>query len=96
MFRLGKEEGFLLQHFAGQVTYSVKGFLDKNNDTIHHDLLDLIHSSKKRVMSEMFTKYSSDSGEGDVVDPTSNRRFKSVSARFQMQLTGLMVFFNSH
>jgi myosin heavy subunit len=41
--KLNKDEGYLINHFAGQVTYNTFGFLDKNNDTIHDDLTKLLY-----------------------------------------------------
>jgi len=32
---------FRLKHYAGDVTYSVKGFLDKNNDLLFRDLKEV-------------------------------------------------------
>ena len=33
---------FRLLHFAGDVTYNIKGFLDKNNDLLFRDLKEVI------------------------------------------------------
>lgn len=33
---------FTVKHFAGDVTYNVHGFLDKNNDSLQEDLLELM------------------------------------------------------
>ena len=35
---------FRLLHFAGDVTYNVKGFLDKNNDLLFRDLKEVGHT----------------------------------------------------
>ena len=32
---------FRLLHFAGDVTYNIKGFLDKNNDLLFRDLKEV-------------------------------------------------------
>lgn len=36
---------FTIRHFAGDVTYTVAGFLDKNNDSLQEDLLELMMCS---------------------------------------------------
>ena len=33
---------FRLKHFAGDVTYNTKGFLDKNNDLLFRDLKEVL------------------------------------------------------
>lgn len=46
--RLKDEEAFIVLHFAGHVCYETEGFLEKNNDTIHDELL-----SVPRVISSL-------------------------------------------
>ena len=35
---------FRIKHYAGSVTYSVVGFIDKNKDTLFQDFKRLLHS----------------------------------------------------
>lgn len=88
--KLNKDEGFIVKHFAGEVCYTVSGFLDKNNDTLHDDLLQLLFQSKKPFMKEIFPTV-----EDDDASTTGNRRFKSVSSKFQQQLASLMEQLNN-
>ena len=43
--RFGNDGRFTLKHFAGSVTYQVAGFLDKNNDALQEDLMELMECS---------------------------------------------------
>ena len=45
---LARDE-FRLVHYAGEVTYCVKGFLDKNNDLLYRDLKEAMTSASNRV-----------------------------------------------
>jgi myosin heavy subunit len=40
--RFGTKDIFIVKHFAGDVSYSVSGFMDKNNDALQEDLLTLM------------------------------------------------------
>lgn len=41
---LAFNENFLINHYAGEVIYSVNGFIDKNNDTLFQDLKRLMYN----------------------------------------------------
>jgi hypothetical protein len=43
--RLTEDEAFVVRHFAGEVLYETHRFLDKNNDTIHDELIDVLAES---------------------------------------------------
>ncbi|XP_071825840.1 unconventional myosin-Ib-like isoform X2 [Apostichopus japonicus] len=45
---------FRLKHYAGAVTYSVDGFIDRNNDLLFRDLSQLMYSCKNQLTKEMF------------------------------------------
>lgn len=44
---------FRLLHYAGEVTYSVEGFLDKNNDLLYRDLKEVMTSSSNRITKDV-------------------------------------------
>ncbi|XP_022531702.2 unconventional myosin-VIIa isoform X1 [Astyanax mexicanus] len=48
------ETHFGIQHFAGVVQYETKGFLEKNRDSLHSDIIQLVHSSKNKFIKQIF------------------------------------------
>lgn len=42
---------FQIKHYAGQVWYSVDGFLDKNRDALRPDIVELLASSREPLVS---------------------------------------------
>ncbi|XP_034286414.1 unconventional myosin-Ig isoform X1 [Pantherophis guttatus] len=45
---------FRIKHYAGDVTYSVEGFLDKNKDTLFQDFKRLLYNSADPILQEMW------------------------------------------
>jgi len=45
---------FRLKHYAGDVTYDVKGFLDKNKDTLFSDLINCMQASSDKLVQGLF------------------------------------------
>nr|XP_060638727.1 unconventional myosin-Ig [Anolis sagrei ordinatus] len=45
---------FCIKHYAGDVTYSVEGFLDKNKDTLFQDFKRLMYNSADPVLQQMW------------------------------------------
>ncbi|KAF5286700.1 hypothetical protein FQA39_LY16183 [Lamprigera yunnana] len=50
---LGRDE-FRLVHYAGDVTYNINGFLEKNNDLLYRDLKDAMSKSSNHIISTVF------------------------------------------
>lgn len=42
-------QDFRLVHYAGNVTYNIKGFLDKNNDLLFRDLREVMSTTKNSI-----------------------------------------------
>uniref|UniRef100_A0A673HFY7 Myosin IHa n=1 Tax=Sinocyclocheilus rhinocerous TaxID=307959 RepID=A0A673HFY7_9TELE len=63
---------FRLLHYAGEVTYCVVGFIDKNNDLLYKNIKDVIRLSKNPIIQQCFP-----ATEGD-----SRRRPETVSPLF--------------
>jgi myosin-1 len=52
---MGRNE-FKLRHYAGDVQYSVRGFLDKNNDLLFRDAKEAASLSKNSIMQLLFPR----------------------------------------
>lgn len=50
---------FTIRHYAGDVTYNVDGFLDKNKDSLYNDLIMLAQSSQNRFAASLFPEDAS-------------------------------------
>ncbi|MBN3313878.1 MYO7A protein, partial [Atractosteus spatula] len=74
------ETQFGISHFAGVVYYETKGFLEKNRDTLHGDIIQLVHSSKNKFIKQIF--------QADVA--MTRKRSPTLSSQFKRSLELLM------
>ncbi|CAK9869416.1 unnamed protein product [Sphagnum jensenii] len=92
-FKGERSKAFRICHYAGEVMYETSGFLEKNRDLLHADLLQLLASCDS-FLPQLF---AASIGEGSQKVPTPNRRVngtesqkQSVAAKFKGQLNKLM------
>ncbi|XP_016402939.1 myosin VIIAa [Sinocyclocheilus rhinocerous] len=77
------ETQFGIQHFAGVVCYETRGFLEKNRDTLHGDIIQLVHSSKNKFIKQIF--------QADVaMGAETRKRSPTLSSQFKRSLELLM------
>uniref|UniRef100_A0A803VBG2 Myosin VIIA n=1 Tax=Ficedula albicollis TaxID=59894 RepID=A0A803VBG2_FICAL len=76
------ETQFGINHFAGIVYYETKGFLEKNRDTLHGDIIQLVHSSKNKFIKQIF--------QADVAQRKTRKRSPTLSSQFKRSLELLM------
>jgi myosin XV len=95
-FSVGAQE-FGINHYAGQVWYTVDGFLEKNRDALRHDVLELLSSSNEPLVEEITRQLKAQRDHGKSLPRGSNGRFvtmkprtPTVSARFSDSLQNLM------
>ncbi|KAL4657338.1 unconventional myosin-Ic-like isoform X1 [Arapaima gigas] len=76
---LGRDE-FRLLHYAGEVNYSVNGFLDKNNDLLFRNLKEVMCQSENRILTQCFERE----------ELTDKKRPETTATQFKNSLTKLM------
>ncbi|KAJ3589043.1 hypothetical protein NHX12_009891 [Muraenolepis orangiensis] len=77
------ETQFGIQHFAGVVHYETRGFLQKNRDSLHTDIIQLVHSSKNKFIKQIF--------QADVaMGAETRKRSPTLSSQFKRSLEMLM------
>ncbi|XP_024403089.1 myosin-3 isoform X2 [Physcomitrium patens] len=92
-FKVEREKAFRVCHYAGEVVYETNGFLEKNRDLLHSDLLQLLTSCD----CELPQLFGASIGDGAQKLLSPNRRAngtesqkQSVAAKFKGQLYKLM------
>lgn len=50
-----QKPSFGVRHYAGEVTYQVEGFLDKNRDTVRQDILEVMEGSGNSLVAHLFS-----------------------------------------
>ena len=54
---------FTIQHYAGQVQYDVKGFLEKNGDYLSPEIISLLRQSEISLIRSLFRTQLTKIGE---------------------------------
>ncbi|PIO64573.1 myosin head, partial [Teladorsagia circumcincta] len=81
-----KFDEFRVTHYAGDVTYSVNGFMDKNRDTLFQDLKRLLFNSKSGLLHSLFPDGSKSVTEVNRRPPTAGYLFKNSMLTLVAQL----------
>ncbi|KAM8810443.1 unconventional myosin-Ig [Eudromia elegans] len=74
---------FRIKHYAGDVTYSVEGFLDKNKDALFQDYKRLLYNSADPVLRAMWPD-----GEQSITEVT--KRPLTAATRFKNSIVALV------
>uniref|UniRef100_A0A8B9CVL9 Myosin X n=1 Tax=Anser brachyrhynchus TaxID=132585 RepID=A0A8B9CVL9_9AVES len=80
---------FGIRHYAGEVLYDVRGFLEKNRDTFRDDILNMLKDSRLDFIYDLFERVCSRSSEETLKMGTQRRR-PTVSSQFRDSLHSLM------
>lgn len=79
---LGIQDGFQVKHYAGEVAYATKGWIDKNNDALVPEVEALLASSEKQLVKDL--------SDTEAADPHSGERLRSVGREYMTNLSNLM------
>jgi myosin-1 len=77
---------FRLKHFAGDVTYQVQGFIDKNRDTLFQDLKRLLYNSSNPALKAMWPEGGEDIHKVHKRPMTAGKTFKISMTELVAQL----------
>ncbi|XP_032801914.2 unconventional myosin-X-like [Petromyzon marinus] len=80
---------FGIKHYAGEVLYDVRGFLEKNRDTFRDDLLNVLRESGIDFIYDLFERVSGGGGE-ETLKAGAKQRRPTVSSQFKDSLHSLM------
>ncbi|KAI3634227.1 hypothetical protein MIR68_007831 [Amoeboaphelidium protococcarum] len=72
---------FRITHYAGVVTYTVKGFLEKNSDKLYRDVLFVLNTSSKAFVRDLFP-------ESERLDNT--KKSETLCVQFRYQINSLL------
>ncbi|KFW80123.1 Unconventional myosin-X, partial [Manacus vitellinus] len=85
---------FGIRHYAGEVLYDVRGFLEKNRDTFRDDILNMLKDSRLDFIYDLFERVCSRCNEETLKMGTQRRR-PTVSSQFRDSLHSLMATLNT-
>ncbi|KAK5906578.1 hypothetical protein CesoFtcFv8_004512 [Champsocephalus esox] len=99
------ETQFGIKHFAGEVFYDSKGFLEKNRDALSTDLIQLVETSTNKLLKQAFHDVLSSSTIKSSVNPRmvitsassslrqasdGKKRVPTLTGQFRQSLDSLM------
>lgn len=87
--KLGKQKElqFTIKHYAGAVTYTSSGWLERNKDATSEDILQLMRSSANSLVSLVFAEQAAMAG---AAEPGRKAGADTVATKFRTSLAQLM------
>ncbi|KAI8999429.1 P-loop containing nucleoside triphosphate hydrolase protein [Gaertneriomyces semiglobifer] len=77
----GHQTHFVVQHYAGSVTYDCQGFTEANKDTLFKDLVQLMQTTSKPFIGNLFP---------ETLDDSDRKRPTTVSHKIKSQCQELV------
>ena len=91
----GKDDHFVVKHFAGDVVYFAGEFLAKNNDSLAAEVDEHLLKSKKKVVVDVCKPPEAAAPAGGKAKKESKSSFASVGDKFVKSLKALMSELNN-
>ena len=89
-------QGFILTHYAAEVEYDTKGWLEKNKDPLNDNLTRLLAASQDRHTAALFADCAdTDEDSGFGKRSVKKGLFRTVAQRHKEQLSSLMTQLHS-
>ena len=82
-------ELFTVKHYAGDVVYAVKNFLEKSVENVSADLVTALSKSSKPLFANLFSQTSSRDSHAGGLSGSKSRK-PTVGVKFATQLTSLV------
>mmetsp|Transcript_31170 Transcript_31170/g.59243 ORF Transcript_31170/g.59243 Transcript_31170/m.59243 type:complete len:905 (+) Transcript_31170:1127-3841(+) len=91
--KFGKDRDFIVIHYAGEVRYTVTGFVEKNVETLSNELKDLGSTSSNALTKNIFVSSVTPVADPGVSTPSrrSTIRGVSVASQFRTSLQMLVM-----
>ncbi|TGZ75576.1 hypothetical protein CRM22_000293 [Opisthorchis felineus] len=86
--KLSPDDSFAVVHFAGEITYNIAGFVDKNREQMRSEVLNLLIESTEPVVASMFQNVYS--RRSNLAVPGPRLKTPMVLATFNTSLQNLM------
>lgn len=87
---LPEDQCFIVRHYAADVCYQTPAFLDKNNDSLHASLEDLMENSTNSFVTKLFNAETNPLAGTSAVLVKGKLAAATVSAKFRTQLSVLI------
>jgi len=85
---------FIIRHYAGEVSYNVAGFLEKNRDTLQEELMELLYDSQSEFIASLFADIKAEkeaAKKAAASGPAKGKAGKTTAAtKFKEQLVALL------
>ena len=86
---------FGILHYAGPVYYNINGFLEKNKDQLHPEIIGVLKQSTSPMLQKMFPGESASSKDVRRGSSTTKSAAKTLGSQFKNQLNDLIATLNS-